>query len=351
MYDFIIVGAGPSGATLARLINKKYKVLLIDRKVSSNKCCGGLLAPDSQKVIAQLGLGIPKEVLVTPQLFTVRTIDIDNNLEKFYQRHYMNLDRDKFDRWLVSLIPPNVDVMFGCRLKEYKELDDGILVKLIKGNIEFEEKAKVIIAADGACSKVRKTLKKEADNQDIYISIQEKCRVKNYMPYFSSIFDSEISDFYSWTIPKEDYILLGTAISINDNVNEKFSNLKIKLKNYGYSFEENNLRQGAYIIRPRKKKDIYIGNYKIALIGEAAGFISPSSAEGISYALRSAIYLAKSINEDSFKFHNSYKIRTSKLRNNIVLKNMKCPFMYNKNIRKVVIKSGVLSMDIETLGK
>jgi len=107
MYDIAIIGSGPAGSTLARLIGEKYKVLLIDKrdlenevtKNHVNKCCGGLLAPDAQKMIAKLGLGLPKEILVDPQLFAVRTIDISNNLERLYQRFYFNMDREKLDRW------------------------------------------------------------------------------------------------------------------------------------------------------------------------------------------------------------------------------------------------------------
>ena len=32
MYDVAIIGAGPAGATLARLIGNQYKVLLIERR-------------------------------------------------------------------------------------------------------------------------------------------------------------------------------------------------------------------------------------------------------------------------------------------------------------------------------
>ena len=32
MYDITIIGAGPAGANLARLIGDKYKVLLIDKR-------------------------------------------------------------------------------------------------------------------------------------------------------------------------------------------------------------------------------------------------------------------------------------------------------------------------------
>ena len=32
MYDMIIVGGGPAGATLARMIGKRYKVLLLEKR-------------------------------------------------------------------------------------------------------------------------------------------------------------------------------------------------------------------------------------------------------------------------------------------------------------------------------
>ena len=62
MYDIAIVGLGPAGATLARLLDKKYKVIAIDRKNSKiSKCCGGLLSPDAQKILAQFDICLPKK--------------------------------------------------------------------------------------------------------------------------------------------------------------------------------------------------------------------------------------------------------------------------------------------------
>lgn len=47
MYDIAIIGLGPAGATLSRLLSKEYKVLALDRKKEERgKCCGGLLSPD-----------------------------------------------------------------------------------------------------------------------------------------------------------------------------------------------------------------------------------------------------------------------------------------------------------------
>ena len=133
MYDIVIVGAGPSGSTLARLLDKKFKILILDRRYLGQapskgfeKSCGGLLAPDAQEMLAILGLGIPKEILVGPQIFTVRTIDLKNSIEQFYQRHYINFDREKFDRWLVSLIPGNVEKKFGVRFRNFTEKNNHV---------------------------------------------------------------------------------------------------------------------------------------------------------------------------------------------------------------------------------
>jgi len=75
MHDIAIIGAGPAGATLARLIGRHYRVLLVERRpldgpdrFGLRKCCGGLLAPDAQAMLSRLGLGLPKSVLQEPQL-------------------------------------------------------------------------------------------------------------------------------------------------------------------------------------------------------------------------------------------------------------------------------------------
>lgn len=125
MYDVAIIGAGPAGSTLARLIDKKYKVLIVEQRDVLNdntnftKCCGGLLAPDAQKMLARLGIALPKDILVDPQIFSVRTIDFQNNLERFYQRFYLNINRAKFDGYLASLIPKNVYFMQKTLFESY----------------------------------------------------------------------------------------------------------------------------------------------------------------------------------------------------------------------------------------
>lgn len=352
MYDIVIVGAGPAGANLARLIGDKYKILLIEKrdlgKENSghciSKCCGGLLAPDAQKMIARLGLGIPKDILVDPQLFAVRTIDLTNNLERLYQRFYFNMDRDRFDRWLVSKLPDSIEIKLNSVFKGLSKIPGGYEVKYTNNRQEILARARVIIGADGASSLIRKCISGNANSPEKYIAIQEWFEYSDLMPYYTAIFDEEISDFYSWIIPKDNYLILGSALKPGAHAREKYDLLKRKLAQLGFNFNDKIKTEGAYIYRPRKTKQLYTGKDNIALIGEAAGAISPSSAEGISYALKSSLYLAQSLNEGIDGFLERYKEKMSNIKLNILWKNLKSPFMYNSFLRMLAMKSGLRSI-------
>ncbi len=352
MYDVAVIGSGPAGATLARLIGDSCKVLLIERRdllerkeKTVAKLCGGLIAPDAQGMLGKLGLGVPREVLVGPQLFTVRTIDFQSKLERYYQRHYINIDREKFDALLVSLLPPSVDIRCGWFFKSFERTGTSIRLRLKHNGKEYIEETKLLVGADGAFSPVRRMLAPQI-HQEKYLAIQEWFKVPKNLPYFSVIFDRTLTDFYAWTIPKEEYLLVGAALSPQGKPREKFNLLKEKLLRYGFELKEPVKRGAALIIRPRSPAQIYPGEGNIVLLGEAAGWISPTSAEGLSYALRSALALAQSLRENPRDCLQAYSRRSGKLKLNIVAKNFKAPFMYQPFLRRIVMGSGITAMKI-----
>jgi len=351
MYDITILGAGPAGSTFARLLKKGYKVLVLDRRDLNSvniqgreKPCGGLLAPDAQKMLAILGLGLPKEILVGPQIFTVRTIDLKNKIEQYYQRDYINFNREKFDRWLVNLIPDNIETRFGISFKGFSIQGNIIKFEYLHNNKLESGETKYLVGADGAASCIRKILSPRY-NPKKYVSIQEYFKCKETFPYFSAIFDPDTTDFYSWTIPKDDLLILGTAIPVNERPVLKFKILKEKLSGNGFELSAPVKKNGCLILRPVKSNQIYLGNDSVFLIGEAAGWISPSSAEGLSYAFISAINLAHACNENLDIFR-TYSNLSKTLKRNIFIKNLKSPFMYNSFLRKLVMKSGLKAMKL-----
>jgi geranylgeranyl reductase len=356
MYDIAIIGAGPAGATLARLIGERYKVLLIDKRglaevpegIASGKCCGGLLAPDAQKMLSTLGLGLPKGVLEEPQLFVVKAVDMEQGLERYYQRHYINMNRHKFDCWLVSLIPSGVDIITNCRLKSYASEENYFKLTLVKDNKNYVERAKILVGADGATSQVRLQSSSMHLFPKKYFAIQEWVEGDNNFPYFTSLFDRAITDYYCWTIPKGDYLIIGGAFHPKGRTAEKFKLLKKRISSFGFEFGKTVRREGAFILRPVKLQQLSTGAKGIALLGEAGGWISPSSAEGLSYALRSALALAEALQKTPDGFEKRYAEKMRALRRNVVLKNLKSHFIFYPKLRKAVMKSGLQSMKIHT---
>jgi len=353
-YDITIIGSAPAGATLARKLQGHFKVLLVDKRPLDKepskliKNCGGLIAPDAQKALASFGLSIPKEVLVSPQMFSVQTIDFDNDIVRNYQRHYINVDRERFDRWLVSLCDERITKLFSTRFRDVIKKDDIYEVLLLKDKEEIRVTTNIIVGADGANSKVKKMLLPQQSHlPKRYISIQEWFPNTTNLNQFVAMFDEEISDFYSWIIPKDNGIIFGSAIEEGKDATTFHNLQKQKLKKYGYDLSNPTKKEGCYILRPLSSKDIYLGKANIALIGEASGLISPTSAEGISYAMLSGDALGKAIIEDKNNFLELYARNAKKLKKDIGKKMMKYPVMYNKYIRGAILKLGLKSLEID----
>lgn len=353
MFDLVIVGGGPAGATLARLTAAKLRVLVLERRELDReftggyeKCCGGLLAPDAQEMLARLGLGVPKSVLVGPQLFTVRTMDFSSGQERYYQRDYVNVDREAFDRWLVSLLPDNVDGAWGALFRSFAMEDEGIRVTYLQDGQEKTVFTKLLVGADGACSRVRKLLGDGGKAPDMYVSIQEWFKVERTLPYYSAIFDPEVTDFYSWTIPKEDMLLVGTAIPALMDASAGFELLKQRLAQRGFDLSRSVKKRGIQLFRPSKVGQICTGRGDVALVGEAAGWISPSSAEGFSYGFRSALNLALALEQGCEGGVMRYNRCSQRLRLNILGKIIKSPAMYYRHLRRLAMGSGYKAMKI-----
>ena len=346
MYDIIIIGLGPAGATLARLLDKRYSVAVIDKKSSEEKGfrkpCGGLLATDAQKALSRFDLTLPKKVLVDPQIFAVRTIDLDTGNTQHYQRFYINLDRHKFDLWLKSLIPDHVEIFDNCLCTGIKKREERYDVEFIQEDQKHVISGRYIVGADGANSIVRRYL---YPNKKIrsYVSIQQWFAETSHTPFYSCIFDSKNTDCYSWTISKDGHFIFGGAYP-KQGCRERFEDQKKQLEKLGMNFGEVLRTESCLVLRPSKFNDFCTGEDNVFLIGEAAGFISPSSLEGISSSINTGYYLSKVLNSNNPDPCKAYQRKTFGLKIKLYLKVLKSPFMYFPPLRKLVMVSGINSL-------
>ncbi|MCL2054958.1 MAG: FAD-binding protein [Oscillospiraceae bacterium] len=362
MYDIAIIGLGPAGAVLARHLKSEFKVIAIDRKLKNenrggfSKPCGGLLAPEAQKAISRLNMTLPKDILVSPQIFSVRTIDLQSGLSRDYQRFYINLDRDRLDRWLISQIPSGVEIVSGAYCTEVVRDGDGFLLTLNTSSEENggcrEIRARYVVGADGAGSVVRRSLFKEFKIRK-YMSIQQHFADTHKAPFYSCIFDPSITDSYAWGLTKDDSFIFGGAFNLK-NARKDFETLKEKLQAYGFKLEQPIKTEACLALRPSGFNNFCTGKDGAFLAGEAAGFISPSSLEGISYAINSGYILSACFNKlpapekrgEHAGLNAEYHRKTAEMRFKLSLKTLKRPFMYNPPLRSVIMKTGVFSLEV-----
>jgi geranylgeranyl reductase len=349
MYDIVIVGGGPAGATLARLVGRRHRTLLVERRppgppvpgARRAKCCGGLLAPDAQRALAALGLGVPHGVLAGPQLFAVRAIDAGSGRERHYQRSYVNVDRGRFDAWLRSLVPPEVELRAGARLTGLRRDGDAVAVQLESPGGIAIERARLVVGADGAASRVRKEALPGAPEPATYLAVQEWFEARRADPCYTAVFDPAVTDFYGWAIPKADLLVVGAALAPGPDAPERFARFLRRLAGLGIAFGRSLGREGAMLHRPRLPSHVALGSGRIALVGEAAGLVSPSSAEGVSYALRSASALAAALASGIDGWTERYRAGTAPLRRSLLLKSLKAPVLYVPALRRAVMAAGL----------
>ena len=378
MFDILIIGAGPAGSNLARLLGNtaKYSVCLIEKRrldLSEDplrqKACGGLLSPDAQKIMAKLELSLPSSVLEDPQIFKVRTIDFDNGLERYYPRHYLNMNRERFDRYLFELIPETVDKRCGMVVKDLYAMDGfwEVHYKDLEGKIQIVQ-TKFLVAADGANSLVKRrclpsTSEGAKRSSKKYFSIQKWYPIKETLPYFTGIFDSSITDYYSWTIQKGTHLILGTAIPCDDafgpTADAAFRRLQDKVsKHLNIALDAPDKSEGAFIERSQLQSDLcFSASVKVingsrlplALIGEAAGATSPTSAEGFSYGLTTSLKLFKALEGGLKHAEKRYDLACNSVRRNLMMKRFKSPAMYWPKVRGAVMTSGLTAIKTESV--
>ncbi|MDR1831755.1 MAG: FAD-dependent oxidoreductase [Fusobacteriaceae bacterium] len=347
-YDIIVIGGGPAGAVFSYFIDPKYRVLLLEKRdygadPQRIKSCGGLLNETAQGLLSSLGYGLPTSILVDPQIFHVRVLDRDSGQSRRFFKGYLNIDREKLDDYLLSRSEnekSNLTVTRGSTYHDFQRINNRTYrIRYRTGGILKYAETKVLVGADGANSQVAREIVPNIKN--ICVSIQKRYKKAAPMKEFFAILDSRINDYYSWVIPKEDEVLLGSVFPQGKNIREKFDLLEASVREKEGVLGDLIREEGTFLKRPRWETQ-FIGHGSFGLVGEAAGFISPSSSEGISYALKSGWLLAKNLNKYGLdtgiaKYASACKSITTDIR----MKFLKSKLLYTPWIRSVLLRTGI----------
>lgn len=285
MFDVIVIGGGPSGATAANdLARAGVKVAFLDR-AGRIKPCGGAIPP---RLIVDFS--IPEGQLVA-QIQTARMISptqraVDIRIEGGFVGM---VDREHFDEFLrLRAVAGGAKRLTGTYLRlERDNTGTHVLYRDKASGEEMRLATRLVIGADGARSAVARTEVPGGDKTPYVIAYHEIIRApaasNSYDPTRCDvIYDGRISpDFYGWVFPHgaEASVGMGTGI---DGVDLKQATADLRAAS-GLAGCETLRREGAPI--PLRPMDRWDNGRDVILAGDAAGVVAPSSGEGIYYAM------------------------------------------------------------------
>ncbi len=348
MFDVIVSGAGPSGSKCAEILARNgFKVALIEKDINWRKPGGGGLSVRLFKYYPQLrSLNLHKK-------HTMKMYSADfHKLEykyKGFEDYSVVMDRLELDNLMREVAVDAGAELFDKNLsfdfitKNQKKI--GIKTKISSGSKEYF--GKVIIIADGMSSKlaIKSGLRKRWKTEDLGIS---KCAIlegQNSMDINTVYFFYKPFYGYGWIFPiDEKRFNIGVITFYEDNYNYNLNKLyndffkEPKVKELLFKSDYKQIWMSSFPLPGTGvlEKSLYGNN--LMIVGDAAGFTSPISGEGLHACVVSGKVAAETainafeIGDFSEKTLKKYKFNANikKIIRNFKLKRSLADFFYEK---------------------
>ncbi|RWR79683.1 Aromatic-ring hydroxylase-like protein [Cinnamomum micranthum f. kanehirae] len=293
-----VIGGGPAGSSAAeRLASGGIQTLLIERSPAGSKPCGGAI-PLCMLDEFSLPLDLVDRRVTRMKIVSPSNLVVDFGKTLKPHEYIAMLRREVLDSFLrdrarssgadlVDGLFTGLDVPSGPSDPYVVHYTESVGRTALAGTRRAVE-VDVVIGADGANSRVAKAI--GAGDYGYAIAFQERIRLpEEKMGYYEDLAEmyvgSDVSpDFYGWVFPKCDHVAVGTGTvcakaqikqfqaGIRDRVKEKISGGKV-IKVEAHPIPEHP--------RPCRVKG------RVALVGDAAGYVTKCSGEGIYFAAKS----------------------------------------------------------------
>jgi geranylgeranyl reductase family protein len=292
MYDCIIVGAGPAGASAAYHLAKRGRSVLVLEKATlpRYKPCGGGVSP----IIAEW-FDFDFEPVISLRVNTVRyTWKLDDPVEIQLEtpEPIWMVRRDAFDHFLVQQAQrQGAELQDGTEVKGVSFHSDHWQVSL--GDSLAPVAGRYLIAADGAKGTLPKLLGFKERKRHLAAAIEAEAYgpIQNEMAHFEF---GMVKNGYIWNFPKAD----GYSIGIGVFRGGQPQNLREIVTEYAQSFgvDFHAIQQYGHPLC------IWDGDQKLhtqqaLLAGEAACVVDPFTAEGIRPSIFTGVKAAAAIDQ------------------------------------------------------
>ncbi len=300
-YDIIIIGAGPAGLSCAiELQNCEMSILILEKneKIGPKICAGGLTTK-----IENLGISLE----AADKLFSSVKVNLPKKQKTISDKKpfVATINRERLGEILFKKITQKIEVKTGSLVTKI----DNDFIEVDGEKIKY----KYLVGADGGDSIVRKFL--GLKTKKILTTLQYI--VPREFKEFELFFNPYLFDWgYAWIFPHKNHTAVGCGkdarflkeFSLKDNFDKWLKSQNIEV--------EGLYLQGGVI--NFDYQGFHFGNK--FLIGDAAGFASGMTGEGIYFAMISGQEVARKIMNSDYKTIRINKILRIKHTQELLLK-------------------------------
>ncbi|BAF58559.1 dehydrogenases [Pelotomaculum thermopropionicum SI] len=291
-YDVIVIGGGPAGCKTAGLIaGKGYRVLVAEEhpRIGTPVQCAGLVSPRTLKAA-----GMPDGVIINEiKGVYVHSPGGETLAVRCKDAAAFVIDRAGFDRKLAERAQSaGAEILTGVKAGLGKLLAEKIIVKLKSSRGESSARARLVIGADGANSRVARRINAPRSGEVVRMfaaEVQLKCPEEDMAHIFLG---REIAPgWFGWLIPVDGRrARAGIGVcGVDKHPREYFYRLAEARRDIFKDMKVICYTGGAVPIGlpPRIYGD------RILLVGDAACQTKPISGGGLYLGMRGAELCAK----------------------------------------------------------